>query len=145
MNREQYIGSLVKAITLEKEYRENQALRKHGLTSFHMHILLYLYDSEETGNTRSLKELERMLIVSQSTMAKVIKVMVDNKQLLSYMNDPYDRRVKKVTLTPKAFELCRTVSAVADEVEKEIASALTAKEAERLKKLLTKVNKALKA
>lgn len=145
MNRDQNIGRLVKVITSEKDAIENRALKDYGINSFQMHILLYLYDSEETGYTRGLKELERYLVVSQSTMAKVIKVLVENKGLLEYLNDPTDRRVKKVKLTPKALELCKSADTIAEETERMLTTALTEKEAERLKKLLCKVNDSLHA
>lgn len=143
MNRDHYVGRLVKVISSEKDALENLALKKYGITPFQMHILMYLFDSEEQDCTRSLKELEHALVVSQSTMAKVIKVMVENKQLLEYIDDPYDRRVKKVTLTPKAIELCKCTDGIVNELEERLTVSLTAKETERLKKLLTKVTDSL--
>lgn len=136
-DRSQDIGSLIKAIANAKDAEENRQLRRYGITAMQMHVLLYISDSEAQKCT--LKELERGLHVSQSTMAKVVRNLVENKHLASYTDDPNDKRVKWVCLTPEAVPICQSSGHIAVAMENRLREGLTPRETDELRVLLKRI------
>lgn len=142
MNHSYDIGSLIKSINVQKDSKENRMLKEYGITTFQMHILVYLNEKEDKA--ASLKELEKAMMVSQSTIAKVIKSMVREKALLQYLPDETDKRIKKVCLLENAHLLCQQTEGIVEEMEKKMTEGFTEKEISTLKELLLRVNNSLK-
>lgn len=115
MERNRDIGSLLKAVTNAKDAEENRRLKEFGLTAMQMHVLLYVYDAPR--RRRTMKDLERGMLVSQSTMAKLVRVLVEDKRLLVYGDDPDDRRVKWVRLSDAAVPVCRSAVRIVHDME----------------------------
>lgn len=137
INRKEDIGSLIKAIANAKDATENRKLRQYGITAMQMHVLLYLYDRKE--HQCPLKELEHGLYVSQSTMAKMVRNLEERKHLVNYVDDPKDRRIKCVRLTPSALPICQSAEHIAAEVETTLREGLTTDEVQELRSLLKTV------
>lgn len=142
MNHDQDIGSLIKAITNLKDTIENRKLKQYGLTAQQMHILLHLYEADHY--TQSLKQLEKELIVSQSTMAKMVRNLAEDKQLVSYISNPEDKRVKNVVLTQKAIPLCQSSAHLIDEMEALLTSSLNDQEVSHLREMLMRIYQSMR-
>lgn len=136
-SRSEDLGSLIKAIANAKDAEENRRLRPYGITAMQMHVLLYLYDAK--GHQLSLKELEHGLYVSQSTMAKMVRNLVEKKHLAEYICDPKDKRIKCVRLTPDAIPICQSAEHIVNDMEAALQTGLTASEVSELRSLLRKV------
>lgn len=136
-NRDEDIGSLIKAIANAKDAEENRQLRQYGITAMQMHVLLYLYDAKTHQCT--LKELEKGLYVSQSTMAKLVRNLVEKKHLADYTEDPDDKRIKRVRLTQKAIPICQGAEHIVTGMENLLKEGLTLQEIGELRTLLKRV------
>lgn len=137
MDRSSDIGTLVKAIANAKDAQENRRLKQYGLSSSQMHVLLYLYDAE--NHSKPLKELEKDLYVSQSTMAKIVRNLVEEKSLARYESDENDRRIKKVALTPEAIPICEGAQHIVSDMEDMLRADLTPEEVKSLRDLLGRI------
>lgn len=87
--------------TIEK--RMNQALSKCDLTMVQMGTLVMLHKKKQ--DTCTLKELEQILHLAQSTTVGVVK-RLEQKGYVKTSIDSRDRRIKNVKITPDGLELC---------------------------------------
>jgi DNA-binding MarR family transcriptional regulator len=76
----------------------SRKLTAEDLTLSQVTVLLALHSAED--NTMSMKKLEKILQVAQSTTVGIIARM-EQKELVRGLIDPRDRRVKLVALTDK--------------------------------------------
>ena len=88
-------GQLIKQINDAIERRANQSLRQNDLTMVQIWVLMSL--SEKEDKTYSLKELERILGVAQSTCAGIVN-RLSVKNLVDCFTDPADKRMKLVRI-----------------------------------------------
>ncbi|MGN0275276.1 MAG: MarR family winged helix-turn-helix transcriptional regulator [Chordicoccus sp.] len=142
MQRTNDIGRLIKAVDAKREAHENRVYRPFGLTAMQMQVLIFLDDCE--GHMAPLKALEKEFCVTQSTMAKLIKNLENEKHLVEYVADDRDRRVKKIRLTPEAEPICQKAEPLVDETEKTLTACLTEEETEQLRSLLRRMYEALR-
>ncbi len=119
---------------LEKE--ANRVLRDFDLTAVQMIALLVLRDTD-TGEL-PLKDLEHTLRVAQSTAAGIVS-RLEQKGFVEPLQDPGDRRIKRVRLTPAGVQCCRNADQSLSHTEQKILSGLTPTEREILFSLLSKV------
>lgn len=133
-------GLLLKQINDELRKNANNALRSQGMTLAQLEALVELESAPE--RQRSLKELEQILRVAQSTAAGII-ARLEQKGFAEGFGDAEDRRVKLVRLTPAGIECVRTALHFRAEAEEKLLSGLTETERTIFYTLLKKVRDSL--
>ncbi len=136
MIRQNTCGAIIKQLHDELEKNANNVLRPQGLTMAQIGILLVFKDTP--GNQCSLKELEQILHVAQSTAAGIVS-RLEQKGLVEGFGDPEDKRIKMVRITSAGEECCRRAEASMAEAEKKLLSGLTETERNIFSCLLMKV------
>ena len=96
MKEEKGCGYLLKQINDRLEKNANNILRTQDVTMSQLGALLELSRAPE--GQLSLKELEKVLHVAQSTMAGIIS-RLERKGLVEPLADAGDRRIKLVQIT----------------------------------------------
>ena len=137
---ENMCGAMIKQIHDELEKKGNNAMRIHEITMVQSHALMMLEQSP--GKQLSLKELERILRVAQSTAAGIV-ARLEQKGLVEGFGSPEDRRIKMVRITEKGLERLRCVEQDMEQAEKHLLSGLTETEKEIFLVLLRKVRDTL--
>lgn len=140
MERQRDCGLLIKQINDELRKNANNALRAEDMTFAQLEALLQL--DQAPDQTRSLKELEQLLHVAQSTVAGIIS-RLEQKGLVEGFGDTADRRIKLVRITPAGIECTRTARHHQAEVEEQLLSNLTEAERDIFYLLLKKVRDSL--
>ena len=136
MDTSQDCGLLMKQINDELRKNANNALRPQDLTIVQLDTLLELERAPE--GQRSLKELEQILHVAQSTAAGII-ARLEQKGLVEGFGDAEDRRIKRVRITPAGLECIRTALHFRAEADEKLLSGLTETERDIFYTLLKKV------
>ena len=140
MEQHQDCGLLLKQISDELRKNGNNALRSQDLTLTQLDALAAL--DQAPNRRRSLKELEQILHVAQSTAAGII-ARLEQKGLVEGLGDAADRRVKLVRITPAGVECVRTALHHRAEAEEKLLSGLTETERDIFYSLLKKVRDSL--
>lgn len=133
-------GAMIKQIHDELEKQANNALRPQDLTMAQVGVLLTL--NEADGRQFSLKDLEQIFHVAQSTAAGIVS-RLEQKGLVEPFGDPEDKRIKKIRITPKGVERCREAEMQMIQTEARILSGLTETEQTIFLTLLQKVRDSL--
>ena len=133
-------GILIKRIHEALEKEANNNLRKQDLTMSQAVALGKL--NRLPGKEATLKELERIMYVAQSTTAGII-VRLEQKGLVQTFNVASDRRIKMVKITPLGEEFCQAGEQYMAEAEARLLAGLSEKERSAFRELLQKVNDAL--
>ena len=136
MEQHQDCGLLLKQISDELRKNGNNALRSQDLTLTQLDALAAL--DQAPNRRRSLKELEQILHVAQSTAAGII-ARLEQKGLVEGLGDAADRRVKLVRITPAGAECVRAALHHRAEADERILSGLTETERDIFYTLLKKV------
>ena len=129
-------GTMIKQLHDALERNVNNVLRTKDLTMAQVGLLLELYHSPE--KQMSLKELERILHVAQSTTAGIV-VRLEQKGFVESFGDPVDRRIKVVRITPTGEACCLQADKDMEETEKKLLAPLTEVERTVFLKLLDKI------
>ncbi|MGI5962840.1 MAG: MarR family winged helix-turn-helix transcriptional regulator [Lawsonibacter sp.] len=129
-------GQLIKQIHDAIERVVNNSLRQNDLTLVQIWVLLSL--SEQAEKTYSLKELERILGVAQSTCAGIVNRLA-LKKLVNCFPDPMDKRMKLVRITPEGEACCETARTGMAALDERIFRGMTKEEQKMLHDLLQKV------
>ncbi len=140
MNTSWDCGLLMKQINDELQKNANNALRSQGMTIAQLDTLMELNRAPE--GQCSLKELEQLLHVAQSTAAGIV-ARLEQKGFVQGFGDAADRRVKLVRITPAGIECVRAAQHHRDEVEEKLLSGLTETERDIFCALLKKVRDSL--
>ena len=122
----------------EIEKQANALLRQQGLTLSQMNVLMEL--DAIPGHQLTLKELEGLLHVAQSTAAGIV-TRLEQKGFVESFTDENDRRVKKVAITPSGMECCKNAASDVARMETQLLSGLTDTEKSLFRDLLEKVFK----
>lgn len=133
-------GSLIKQIHDELEKNANNAMRPRDVTMAQCSALMALRDAP--GQQMTLKELERLLHVAQSTAAGIVARM-EQKGMVESLGSSEDRRIKIVRLTPEGVERCKEAEQDMEEADRKILSGLTETEQSIFLSLLKKVRDTL--
>ena len=133
-------GLLIKQINDELRKNANNALRGLDMTLAQLEVLDRLVQAPE--GRHSLKELEQILHVAQSTAAGIIS-RLEQKGFVEGLGDAEDRRIKRVQITPAGMECVRTALHHRAEAEGLILSNLTEAERNIFYMLLKKVRDSL--
>lgn len=140
MEKQRDCGWLIKQIHDEMRKNANNALRPQDITLVQLDALIELNQSPE--GQRSLKELEQILHVAQSTAAGIV-ARLEQKGLAEGFGDAADRRIKRVRITPAGAECVRTALHHREETETRLLSGLTETERNIFYALLKKVRDSL--
>ena len=97
MEKARDCGLLLKQIHDEMSKNANNALRSQNITLAQLEVLDLLDQAPE--GRYSLKELEQILHVAQSTAAGIIS-RLEQKGFVEGLGDAEDRRIKRVQITP---------------------------------------------
>lgn len=133
-------GLLIKQINDELRKNANNALRFQDMTLAQLEALDQLNQAPE--GQHSLKELEQILHVAQSTAAGIIS-RLEQKGLVESFGDTGDRRIKLVRITPAGMKCVRTALHYRAEAEERLLSGLTEAERDIFYMLLKKVRDSL--
>ncbi len=133
-------GMLIKQIHDELSKNANNALRSQNITLAQLEVLDQLNQAPE--GRYSLKELEQILHVAQSTAAGIIS-RLEQKGFVVGFGDAGDRRIKRVQITPAGVECVRTALHHRAEAEAILLSSLTEAERDVFYMLLKKVRDSL--
>lgn len=128
--------SMIKHIHDEIEKRINSSLRSQQLTMAQMHLILELSDAP--GQQLSLKELEQLLHVAQSTTAGVA-ARLEQKGFVESFIDQNDRRVKLVRITDQGRTCCFDSEKQIEHIETQLLDCLTEAEKAIFYELLQKI------
>lgn len=133
-------GMYIKQINSALEKNANNTLRKLDLTFAQVSALLAIRDFPE--QKISLKELEKILHVAQSTTAGIIS-RLEQKGLVTGFGDSSDKRIKLVQMTSLGEAYCREAEQNMKEAEENLLSGLTETERSIFNSLLKKVRDTL--
>ncbi len=137
--QEKYLcGALIKQIHDELEKKANALLREQDLTLAQMNVLMEL-ESVPTHQL-SLKELEVLLHVAQSTAAGIV-TRLEQKGYVESFTDINDRRVKNVCITESGMECCTNAHSHIKTMEEYLLSELTESERHHFCDLLKRISK----
>lgn len=134
------IGPLLKQIHDALEKESNQMLRPDDLTMAQMHLLFILKDRED--GTCTLKELEKILHVAQSTTVGLVK-RLEQKGFVESFGDANDKRIKIAKITPEGLKVCKQAQEGLQKVEQHALESLSQDEKGMFIELLQKVRKNL--
>ena len=136
MQKQDLCGALIKKIHDEIEKQANALLRQQDLTLSQMNVLMEL--EAIPGHQLTLKELEGLLHVAQSTAAGIV-MRLEQKGFVESFPDETDRRVKKVAITLSGLECCKGAAADVERMEARLLTGLTEAERLQFRDLLEKV------
>ena len=101
-------------------------------------ILWYLFNNKNRDIFQ--KDLEEVFSLRRSTISKALKLM-EKKELICRESVDYDARLKKLVLTPKAYELNKIVKSEMKKLEKKLSDNLTEEEIAEFSNILEKIRK----
>ena len=136
MQKQDLCGALIKKIHDEIEKQANALLRQQDLTLSQMNVLMEL--EAIPGHQLTLKELEGLLHVAQSTAAGIV-MRLEQKGFVESFPDENDRRVKKVAITPSGLECCKGAASDVERMETRLLDGLTETERVQFRDLQEKV------
>lgn len=111
------------------------------LTGMHGWIIGYLYDRRDQCEIFQ-RDLENDFSIRRSTVTGILQLMEKNGLIIREPVD-YDKRLKKLTLTPKAVEKHEKLMKEIDTIEACIAKGLTGDEINTLLALLDRIKRNL--
>ncbi len=141
MDSQKPIGLLLKQINDAVEKVINNNMRESDMTFAQLRVLHLLDCMGE--KSCSLKELERILGVAQSTCAGLVCRLVQ-KKMVECMGDPVDKRVKIVCITQAGEDCCKVGLHNLNAAEQAILNGFSLEEKEQLRDLLERVYQNLK-
>lgn len=127
---------LLKQIHDVQEKNINNTLRNLDLTFSQINVLRALVHSAD--KQMSLKELEKILHVAQSTTARIVAKM-ESKGLIDRFGDASDKRVKYIRLTQYGEQYSSKAKQKLEEEEERLLSSLTETEKMVFVSLLQKI------
>ena len=127
---------LLKQIHDVQEKNINNTLRNLDLTFSQINVLRALVHSAD--KQMSLKELEKILHVAQSTTARIVAKM-ESKGLIDSFGDASDKRIKYIRLTQYGEQYSSKAKQKLEEEEERLLSSLTETEKMVFVSLLQKI------
>jgi DNA-binding MarR family transcriptional regulator len=128
-------GPLIKRLHDTLEKRANKTLRSQDLTMVQNSVLILL--AAMPGKQASLKEVEKLMHVAQSTTAGIV-VRLEQKGLVESFEDPADRRIKRIRVTPQGEQCCVFSKVSSTEAEQMLLAGFSEDERATFNRLLQK-------
>lgn len=135
------IGFEIKSLSnlIKRKIDQNgQKLDVAKFTGVQSWIIGYIFDHKDADKFQ--RDIEAEFRIRRSTATGVIQRMEKNG-LIRRESVPYDARLKKLTLTPKAIQLHAKISCEIDDLEKRLAAGLTEKEIDDFFSIMAKIKK----
>lgn len=136
MENDSSCSVLLKQIHDVQEKNINNTLRNLDLTFSQINVLRALVHSAD--KQMSLKELEKILHVAQSTTARIVAKM-ESKGLIDSFGDASDKRIKYIRLTQYGEQYSSNAKQKLEEEETRLLSSLTETEKMLFISLLQKI------
>lgn len=136
MENDSSCSVLLKQIHDVQEKNINNTLRNLDLTFSQINVLRALVHSAD--KQMSLKELEKILHVAQSTTARIVAKM-ESKGLIDSFGDASDKRIKYIRLTQYGEQFSSNAKQKLEEEETRLLSSLTETEKMLFISLLQKI------
>lgn len=130
-------GMLIRKIHMGLAKKSDNNLKKHDLTLSQVTALLFLTEAE--GQELSLKELERLMQVSQPDVAG-IAIRLERKGMIESFQDASDKRMKRIRLTPYGAERCTEAKVRMVAFEDTLLNGLSIEERKLFQELLERVS-----
>ncbi len=127
---------IIKLINDAIKKEANMMLAEMDLTMTQAGVLLLL--SQKNDGKMSLKELERLVNVSQPTIAGISSRM-QQKGLVEIVESSEDKRAKIMKLMPQGEECCKIAKNQMKSAEEKLLSPLSQDEVKELNRLLQKL------
>lgn len=138
MNTQPVIGILLKQMHDAIVKESNNLLQSNDLTMAQLHLLITLCENENQACT--LKELEKLLHVAQSTTVGLVK-RLEQKGFIESYGDINDKRIKFAKITFTGLDVCKQAKDNLIKVEHHMLMGLTDAEVGMFKELLQKMLK----
>jgi DNA-binding MarR family transcriptional regulator len=125
-------------------YMENNSVKKmvDNITGTNGWIIGYISDNSDKDIFQ--KDLEEEFCITRSTASKVVNLMVQ-KDLIKYQSVPYDARLKKLVLTPKALEITKLMNEDGKNFEGILTKGFTQEELDNLYSYIERMKNNIKA
>lgn len=136
MENDSSCSVLLKQIHDVQEKNINNTLRNLDLTFSQINVLRALVHTAD--KQMSLKELEKILHVAQSTTARIVAKM-ESKGLIDSFGDASDKRIKYIRLTQYGEQYSNNAKQKLEEEETRLLSSLTETEKMVFISLLQKI------
>ena len=136
MENDSSCSVLLKQIHDVQEKNINNTLRNLDLTFSQINVLRALVHTAD--KQMSLKELEKILHVAQSTTARIVAKM-ESKGLIDSFGDASDKRIKYIRLTQYGEQYSSKAKQKLEEEEERLLSSLTETEKIVFVSLLQKI------
>ncbi|MGG1637446.1 MarR family winged helix-turn-helix transcriptional regulator [Paenibacillus sp. NRS-1760] len=116
--------------------------QKYGdqLTGMHGWVLRYFVENQHKEIFQ--RDFESQFTIRRSTASKILQLMEKNN-LITRESVPYDARLKRIILTPKAIEYHEAIILKYVELEREIKKGLSQEELDTFFNVLDKIKKNL--
>ena len=123
-----------------KRYMDNDASKSYveKITGTHGRVIGWLYRNRHRDIFQ--KDFEKEFDIRRSTASKILSLMESN-DLIIRESVPYDARLKRIILTPKALEVQSVVENAFGRMEEKIKEGITEEELAVFFRVLDKVNK----
>ena len=123
-----------------KRYMDNDASKSYveKITGTHGRVIGWLYRNRHRDIFQ--KDFEKEFDIRRSTASKILSLMEINDLILRE-SVPYDARLKRIILTPKALEVQSVVENAFGRMEEKIKEGITDEELAVFFRVLDKVNK----
>ncbi len=123
-----------------KRYMDNDASKSYveKITGTHGRVIGWLYRNRHRDIFQ--KDFEKEFDIRRSTASKILSLMESNDLILRE-SVPYDARLKRIILTPKALEVQSVVENAFSRMEEKIKEGITDEELAVFFRVLDKVNK----
>lgn len=125
------ISALLRHLFLYDRGNLLRVIEESGLSMTQSKALLELGGLGEASEARQVTDLAEALGVSAPSMSRAVDGLV-RKRLASRVEDPDDRRVRRIAITPKGKELVEAVVLVRQAGMESFAASLTAAQRRKL-------------
>lgn len=139
MDQQKLIGFQLKELSqmIKRNIDERIDMNVKDVTSVQGHIMIYIYHHMFEGDVFQ-KDLEKEFYIRRSTVAGTLQLL-EKKGLVIRESVPYDARLKKLKLTPKAIAMQEQIKKEVYAMEKQLLNGFSEGEEIIFRELLNKM------
>lgn len=122
-----------------RRYMDNDATKSYveKMTGTHGWAVGFFYNNRHKDIFQ--KDFEKEFDIRRSTASNILSLMESN-DLIKRESVPYDARLKKITLTPKAMEIQSVVEEAFSRLDRKMKEGISEEEMEVFFRVLEKIN-----
>lgn len=135
MKREDLIQEIVESLARCQRLTKPSVWQTLGLSHAQVGMLFLLFHHHET----SVKKISEYLGVTKSAVTQLLDPLVE-KRLVSRKNDPQDRRIVRLSLTPKGLQLLKKLNKLKYAGIRSALDSLSMQELQAMAQLHQKMN-----